>query len=117
MGDMCDSSSCKTLQLLESGEKVYLFSAPERGEHCIDEHELTTAATWRWKNVIRVKTSDARSLSVDPEQTCLEFRDGKLCILNALNRDGVVHDMRNGESLATTSGEQGPLVYHTLSWM
>lgn len=99
-----DYCSCNTLQLVESSGKVYLLSERERGEHCIDELELLTATKWQWRNVVRVKRCGGRSLLVYPEQTCVGFGDGKLCIFNALKRNGVVYDMRDGELLAKNSG-------------
>jgi F-box interacting protein len=98
------STSSNTLQLVETGGTVYLFSEQERGgsvEHCIDvlEHPSRASEKCKWRNVVRVKKSGGRGLQVYPEHTCVSFGDGKLCVFNTLTRDGVVYDMQDGKQV------------------
>lgn len=98
------SMNSNTLQLVETGGNVYLFSEQERGgsvEHCIDvlEHPSRASEKCKWRNVVRVKKSGGRGLQVYPEHTCVSFGDGKLCVFNTLTRDGVVYDMQDGKQV------------------
>ena len=101
------SSYSNTLQLVETNGNVYLFSEQEQGgsiHHCVDVLELSNPEAdglkrYIWTNVVRVKKSGGRGLQVYPEYTCVNFGDGKLCVFNTLNRDGVVYDIQDGRQV------------------
>ena len=91
------------LQVVGSGGNVYLFSEQEREgavEHCIDELDFSAsngeAERTELKNVIRVKKSGGRGLLVYPENICVPYGEGKLCIFNTIKRDGVVYNIQSG---------------------
>ncbi|KAG0579100.1 hypothetical protein KC19_4G073000 [Ceratodon purpureus] len=100
-------SNSDILQLVENDGKVYLFSEQETStmrslvvEHCIDLLEISNpevgpVAKCRWKQVVRTCKQN-RGLSGYPEYTCVSFGDGKLCVFNTLERDGVEYDMQDG---------------------
>ncbi|KAG0618563.1 hypothetical protein M758_4G074000 [Ceratodon purpureus] len=101
-------SDSDMLQLVENDGKVYLFSEQDRSyndrliaEHCIDLLEISnpevgSVEKCHWKKVVRTAKGSDRGCSVYPEYTCVSFGDGKLCVFNTLNRDGVVYDMQDG---------------------
>ncbi|KAG0610956.1 hypothetical protein M758_7G103600 [Ceratodon purpureus] len=97
--------SSTILQLVESNGVVYLFSERENAgsiEHWVDRLEWILGNgdeknTCMLFNVIRKKKLGGRSLEVYPEYVCVPYSEGHLCILNAIDHTGVVHDIRNQE--------------------
>lgn len=101
------STHSNTLQLVENDGKVYLFSEQERSggvQHCVDMLEIPSrgagaTSTCQWRNVVRATKPGGRGLQVYPEHTCVSFGEGKLCVLNALTRAGVVYSVLDGKQV------------------
>ncbi|KAG0565767.1 hypothetical protein KC19_7G013000 [Ceratodon purpureus] len=104
-----------SLTLIECNRKVHLFSRKMDDGlylYCIDVLECpnlnTRAEAWHWRNVVQFRENNQREWQIFMEHgrtlyeeySCVSFGDGKLCVFNMLNCDGVVYDMQDGRQVS-----------------
>lgn len=95
------STSSNIVHLLESNGELYLFSEIEqerRVEHRIDVFDQTLG---EWRHVMTETRVGNPGLQTYPEYTCVPFGDGKLCVYNTIEHNGVVYDVTDGQRCGT----------------